>query len=74
MRQADAPVSPPHSSNDKKDVIMLHQDTSRVFFSSYRKLKHSNPDAYHKVSTIAEMVKTQRQMGKAFYDLMDDQQ
>ena len=53
---------------------MSHQDTSRVFFSSYRKLKHSNPDAYHKASTIAEMVQAQRKLGRAFYDLMDDQQ
>ena len=53
---------------------MLHQDTSRVFLSSYRKLKHSNPDAYHKASTIAEMVQAQRKLGRAFYDLMDDQQ
>jgi hypothetical protein len=53
---------------------MSHSNTSRVFFSSYRKLKHSNPDAYHKASTIAEMVKTQRQMGSKFYDSMDDKQ
>jgi len=52
---------------------MSHQNTSRALFSSYRKLKHSNPDAYHKASTIAEMVKTQRKLGRAFYDLMDDQ-
>ena len=45
---------------------MSHSNTSRVFFSSYRKLKHSNPDAYHKASTIAEMVQAQRQMGKRF--------
>ena len=53
---------------------MSHQDTAPVFFSSYRKLKHSNPDAYHKASTIAEMVQAQRKLGKAFYDLMDDKQ
>ena len=53
---------------------MLHSNTSRALFSSYRKLKHSNPDAYHKASTIAEMVQAQRKMGRAFYDLMDDQQ
>ena len=53
---------------------MSHQDASRVFFSSYRKLKHSNLDVYHKTSTIAEMVQAQRKLGKAFYDLMDDQQ
>ena len=53
---------------------MSHHDTSRVFFSSYRKLKHSNPDAYYKAATIAEMVQAQRKLGKAFYDLMDDQQ
>lgn len=53
---------------------MSHSNTSRVSFSSYRKLKHSNPDAYHKASKIAEMVQAQRQLGKAFYDLMDDQQ
>lgn len=53
---------------------MSHSNTTRVFFSSYRKLKHSNPDAYHKASTIAEMVKAQRQIGKAFYDLMDEKQ
>ena len=52
---------------------MSHQNTSRVFFSSYRKLKHSNPDAYHKASTIAEMVQAQRKLGRAFYDLMGDQ-
>ena len=53
---------------------MSYQDTSRVFFSSYRKLRHSNPDAYYKASTIAEMVQVQRKLGRAFYDLMDDQQ
>ena len=53
---------------------MSHQDTSRVFFSSYRKLKHSNPDAYHEASTIAEMVQAQRKRGRDFYDLMDDKQ
>ena len=53
---------------------MSHSNTSHVFFSSYRKLKHSNPDAYHKASTIAEMVQAQRKLGRAFYDLMDDQQ
>jgi len=53
---------------------MSHSNTSRVFFSSYRKLKHSNPDAYHNASTIAEMVQAQRKFGRAFYDLMDDQQ
>ena len=53
---------------------MSYSYTSRVFFSSYRKLKHSNPDAYHKASTIAEMVQAQRKLGRAFYDLMDDQQ
>ena len=53
---------------------MSHSNTSRVFFSSYRKLKHSNPDAYHKASTIAEMVQAQGKLGRAFYDLMDDQQ
>ena len=53
---------------------MSRSNTSRVFFSSYRKLRHSNPDAYHKASTISEMVQAQRQMGRAFYDLMDDQQ
>ena len=53
---------------------MSQPNTSRVLFSSYRKLKHSNPDAYHKASTIAEMVQAQRKLGRAFYDLMDDQQ
>ena len=53
---------------------MSHSNTSRVSLSSYRNLKHSNPDAYHKASTIAEMVQAQRKLGKAFYDLMDDQQ
>ena len=53
---------------------MSHSNTSRVFFSSYRKLKHSNPDAYHKASTIAEMVQAQRKLGRDFYDLMDDKQ
>lgn len=53
---------------------MPHPNTSRVFFSSYRKLRHSNPDAYYKASTIAEMVQAQRKFGKAFYDLMDDEQ
>lgn len=53
---------------------MAPSHTTRVFFSSYRKLKHTNPDAYYKTSTIAEMVKAQRQMGKSFYDLMDAKQ
>ena len=53
---------------------MSHSNTSRVFFSSYRKLRRSNPDAYHKASTIAEMVQAQRKLGRAFYDLMDDKQ
>nr|BDD48155.1 hypothetical protein 17 [Paracoccaceae bacterium] len=53
---------------------MSHSNTSRVFFSSYRKLKHSNPDAYHKASTVAEMVQAQRKLGRDFSDLMDDKQ
>ena len=53
---------------------MPHSNTSRVFFSSYRKLKHRNPDAYYKASTIAEMVQAQRKFGNAFYDLIDDGQ
>ena len=45
-----------------------------MFFSQYRKLKHTNPDAYHKASTIVEMIQAQRYMGKSFYDLMDAEQ
>ena len=53
---------------------MSQSNNTRVFFSSYRKLKHTNPDAYHKASTIVEMVKAQRKFGKSFYDLMDAKQ
>jgi len=64
----------PHTSNAKRIVIMSQSNNTRVFFSSYRKLKHTNPDAYHKASTIVEMVKAQRKFGKSFYDLMDAKQ
>jgi len=50
---------------------MSQPNTSRVLFSSYRKLKHSNRDAYYKASTVAEMVQAQRKFGRAFYEWND---
>ena len=38
-------------------------------FSSFMKLKYTNPDAYHRASTIREMISLQREHGAKFYEL-----
>jgi hypothetical protein len=37
--------------------------------SSYLKLRHTNPDAYHCANTIEQMISLQRKHGIKFYEL-----
>jgi lysophospholipase L1-like esterase len=38
-------------------------------FTSYLKLRHTNPDAYHCANTIEQMISLQRKHGIKFYEL-----
>ena len=39
-------------------------------FSSFLRLKHTNPSVFHNADTIKQMVKAQRQLGDRFYDAL----
>ena len=40
-----------------------------ALFTSFLKLKHSNPQAYYSASTHKEMIRLQRQLGAKFFRL-----
>ena len=46
----------------------MHTKTTPVF-SSFRKLKHTNPETYYSTRTVKEMILAQKKLGSAFYDL-----
>ena len=46
----------------------MHANITPVF-SSFRKLKHTNPEAYYSARTAKKMILAQRKLGSAFYDL-----
>ena len=40
-------------------------------FTSYLKLRHTNPDAYHCANTIEQMISLQRQYGTKIVEYLD---
>ena len=46
----------------------MHTNTTPVF-SSFRKLKHTNPETYYSARTAKKMILAQKNLGTAFYDL-----
>ena len=46
----------------------MHTNTTPVF-SSFRKLKYTNPETYYSTRTAKEMILAQKKLGSAFYDL-----
>ena len=46
----------------------MHTNITPVF-SSFRKLKHTNPEMYYLARTAKEMILAQKKLGSAFYDL-----
>ena len=41
-------------------------------FSSYRKLRHTQPDRYFTLETQRRMYQDQKDLGSAFFDLMQE--
>ena len=41
-------------------------------FSSYRKLRHTQPDQYFTLETQRRMYQDQKDLGAAFFDLMQE--
>ena len=66
IASATAPVLIPKKAN-QEDCVM-HTNTTPVF-SSFRKLKHTNPETYYSARTAKEMILAQKKLGSAFYDL-----
>ena len=46
----------------------MHTKSTPVF-SSFHKLRHSNPETYYSARTAKEMILAQKKLGSAFYDL-----
>ena len=46
----------------------MHTNTTPVF-SSFCKLKHTNPETYYSARTAKEMILAQKKLGSSFYDL-----
>ena len=45
-------------------------DTNVPVFSTFRRLRMTNPDAYYTAQTQRQMFYAQQRLGSAFYDLM----
>jgi hypothetical protein len=60
--------SPLFNPHIKTERIRSMRNNTPVF-SSYLKLRHTNPDAYHCANTIEQMISLQRKHGHKFYDL-----
>ena len=46
----------------------MHTKTPSVF-SSFLRMKHTNPETYYSARTAKEMISAQKNLGSAFYDL-----
>ena len=46
----------------------MHTKTPSVF-SSFLRMKHTNPETYYSARTAKEMILAQKKLGAAFYDL-----
>ena len=49
-------------------------DTNIPVFSSFRRLRVTNPDLYYTADTHRKMLNAQRQLGPQFYDLIQDKE
>jgi len=49
-------------------------DTNIPVFSSFRRLRVTNPDLYYTVDTHRKMLNAQRRLGPKFYDLIHDKE
>ena len=58
------------SHNLRKERIMT--DTNVPLFSSFRRLRQTNPDLYYTADTHRKMLNAQKRLGIKFYDLLDD--
>jgi len=47
-------------------------DTNIPVFSSFRRLRVTNPDLYYTADTHRKMLNAQRRLGPKFYDLIHD--
>ena len=49
-------------------------DTNIPVFSSFRRLRVTNPDLYYTADTHRKMLNAQRRFGPQFYDLIHDKE
>ena len=49
-------------------------DTNIPVFSSFRRLRVTNPDLYYTADTHRKMLNAQKQLGSKFYDLIQDKE
>ena len=49
-------------------------DTNIPVFSSFRRLRVTNPDLYYTADTHRKMLNAQRRLGPQFYDLIQDKE
>ena len=49
-------------------------DTNIPVFSSFRRLRVTNPDLYYTADTHRKMLYAQRRLGPHFYDLIQDKE
>jgi len=49
-------------------------DTNIPVFSSFRRLRVTNPDLYYTADTHRKMLNAQRRLGSQFYDLLQDKE
>lgn len=49
-------------------------DTNTPVFSSFRRLRITNPDLYYTADTHRKMLNAQKRLGSKFYDLIQDKE
>jgi hypothetical protein len=49
-------------------------DTNIPVFSSFRRLRITNPDLYYTADTHRKMLNAQKRLGSKFYDLIQDKE
>lgn len=50
------------------------KDTNTPVFSSFRRLRITNPDLYYTADTHRKMLNAQKRLGSKFYDLIQDKE